>query len=79
MKITDRESLLNETISRVINNAPVSEVLRHYSVSVQEQLSRLSDEELVEALHNAGYVDILSKFTEEPLNFDEGEEGEGEP
>lgn len=74
MEITDRENLLNETISRVINNAPVSEVLRHYSVSVQEQLSRLSDEELIDALHNAGYTDILEKFTENSSFFPEDEE-----
>lgn len=63
MEPSNREALVSETISRVINNAPVSEILRVYSLAVQNELNTLTDEELLEAVQNAGYLDLVSKYS----------------
>jgi hypothetical protein len=64
MQINDRNALVSETITRVLNNAPVSEVLRVYSLAIQHELDKLSDEELTAAIQNAGYLDLVEKYTE---------------
>jgi hypothetical protein len=58
-----RESLTNEVISRVLNNAPITEVLRVYSLSVQSGLESLSEGDLLESILKAGYTDILEKYS----------------
>jgi hypothetical protein len=63
MTIENRTELVSETISRVINNAPVSEVLRVYSLAVQNEIEKLDDGELLSALETAGYVDLIEKYT----------------
>lgn len=68
MKVTNKTELVNETISRVINNAPISEILRVYSMAVQSRLEELSDTELVESLINAGYMDLIEKYVEGELD-----------
>lgn len=68
MKITNKTELVNETISRVINNAPISEILRVYSMAIQGRLEELSDTELVESLINAGYMDLIEKYVEGELD-----------
>lgn len=61
--IENRTELVSETISRVINNAPVSEILRVYSLAVQNEIDKLDDEGLISALETAGYVDLIEKYT----------------
>lgn len=68
MKITNKTELVNETISRVINNAPISEILRVYSMAIQGRLEELSDTELVESLINAGYMDLIETYVEGELD-----------
>lgn len=62
MEITDREGLVAETISRVINNAPISEILRVYSLAVKNELDKLSDDELMSSVNTAGYSDLVEKY-----------------
>lgn len=69
MEISNREELVSETISRVINNAPVSEVLRVYSLAVQSELEKLSDEDLLSSLQNAGYLDLVERYTQGELEL----------
>lgn len=66
MEIKNREKLVSDTISRVINNAPISEILRVYSLAVQSELDRLSDDELIAAIEKAGYLDLIEDHAEEP-------------
>jgi hypothetical protein len=76
MQIADRPGLVSETVSRVINNAPVSEVLRVYSMAVQSELDDFDDMELLEAVGKAGYSDLVEKYAPEDFNLlgDEGSE-----
>lgn len=63
MKIKDRVALTSDTVSRVINSAAISEILRVYSMSVQRELDALSDEDFISSLESAGYLDLLEKHT----------------
>jgi hypothetical protein len=62
MAIENKEEFLSQVISRVINNAPVSEVLRVYSLSVKAAIADLSEEDLIESVLKAGYTDLLEEF-----------------
>lgn len=62
MTIENRSDLVSETISRVINNAPVSEILRVYSMAIQNEIDKLNDEELISAVEKAGYLDLVEKY-----------------
>lgn len=73
MAINDKAGLVNEAISRVINNAPVSELLRVYSLALQAEIEKMSDEEFLSSLENAGYTDLLEKYTGEPSEEQEPE------
>lgn len=64
MKINDKTALISEAISRVVNNAPVSEILRVYSLALQAELDKMDDEKLVNSLETAGYLDLLKKYTD---------------
>lgn len=64
MKINNKTALVTEAISRVVNNAPVSEVLRVYSLVLQAELDKMEDEQLLSSLETAGYLDLLEKYTE---------------
>ena len=61
MEILNKEQLISDTISRALNNAPVSEVLRVYSLALQNELSQRNDTELFEALLAAGYNDLIKR------------------
>lgn len=61
MTIENKDDLINETISRVVNNAPIREMLRVYNESLRAHISTLTDEELIQALANAGYEDLLER------------------
>lgn len=62
MEISNKEGLIGETVSRVINNAPVSELLRVYAESLRAHISGLSDEELIQSIQNAGYEDLIEEY-----------------
>jgi len=62
MTIENRAELVSETVSRVLNNAPVSEILRVYSLAVQNEIDKLNDYDLIMAVERAGYLDLLEKY-----------------
>lgn len=62
MTIENKSELINETISRVVNNAPVSELLRVYAETLRSHVESLSEEDLVASLRNAGFLDLLTKY-----------------
>lgn len=64
MKIKNREELTNEITSLILNNTPIREVLRVYSLALQQELNSLDDEALVEQLRQAGYGEFLEPFLE---------------
>ncbi len=73
MTIENKTEFVNEVISRVLSNAPVSEVMRVYSLSVQAAIEELDDEEFLQAVLNAGFTDLIEKYVE-PEDFFEEED-----
>lgn len=63
MALDNREAVTNTLTSRVIENAPLRELIRVYSEAVQAALNNLSDDELIRSIAQAGYVDILEAFS----------------
>ena len=76
MTIENRKELESEVVSRILNNAPVSELLRIYSLSLQASLSDLDDADFLQAVLNSGFTDLLEKYTT-PEMFFEGDDDEG--
>ena len=76
--IEDREQVVNTLTSRVIENAPLRELIRVYSEAVQSAIGQLSDADVVRSITAAGYTDILEAFSLEvpPAAEAEGEETE---
>jgi hypothetical protein len=76
----NRETIVNTLTSRVIENAPLRELIRVYSEAVQAAIANLSDDDVVRSIAAAGYTDILEAFELEvpPAPEAEGAEGEGE-
>jgi hypothetical protein len=64
MTIKDKPEFVNEVISRVINNAPISEVIRVYSLSVKAAIDELDDDGFFQAVLNAGYTDLIEKYAD---------------
>ena len=63
MSIQDnRETIVNTLTSRVIENAPLRELIRVYSEAVQAAIANLSDDDVIRSISAAGYVDILEAF-----------------
>jgi hypothetical protein len=63
MSIQDnRETIVNTLTSRVIENAPLRELIRVYSEAVQAAIAQLSDDDVVRSIAAAGYTDILEAF-----------------
>jgi hypothetical protein len=60
--IENRETVVNTLVSRVIENAPLRELIRVYSEAVQAAISNLSDADVVRSIAAAGYTDILEAF-----------------
>jgi hypothetical protein len=81
MSIQDnRETIVNTLTSRVIENAPLRELIRVYSEAVQAAIANLSDDDVVRSIAAAGYTDILEAFSLEVPPAPEGEaEGEATP
>jgi hypothetical protein len=58
----NREEIVNVLISRVLENAPLRELIRVYSEAVQAALAQLSDDDVIRSIANAGYTDILEAY-----------------
>ena len=71
----NRSEVVNVLTSRVIENAPLRELIRVYSEAVQAAIGNLSDEDVIRSISQAGYVDILEAFN---LEVPAAEETEGE-
>ncbi len=59
----NREQVVNTLISRVIENAPLRELIRVYSEAVKAAVDNLSDDDVVRSIAQAGYTDILEAFS----------------
>ena len=58
----NREEVVNVLTSRVIENAPLRELIRVYSEAVQAAIGNLSDDDVIRSIAAAGYTDILESF-----------------
>ena len=61
-EISNREAVVNTLTSRVIENAPLRELIRVYSEAVQAAVGQLSDDDLIRSIAQAGYTDIIEAF-----------------
>ena len=60
--LNDRETVVNTLQSRVVENAPLREIIRVYAEAVQAAVANLSDADVVRSIAAAGYTDILEAF-----------------
>jgi hypothetical protein len=78
-EMTNRQEVVNVLTSRVIENAPLRELIRVYSEAVQAAVANLSDDDVIRSIAAAGYNDILEAFSlEVPPASEATEEPEGE-
>ena len=75
--IENRAEVVNVLTSRVIENAPLRELIRVYSEAVGAAIAQLSDADVVRSIIAAGYQDIVEAFTLEVPPAPEGEAAEG--
>ena len=73
-EMTNRTDVVNVLTSRVIENAPLRELIRVYSEAVQAAVAQLSDDDVIRSIAAAGYTDILESFSLEVPPAPEGEE-----
>ena len=73
----NRTEVVNVLTSRVIENAPLREIIRVYSEAVQSAIANLSDDDVIRSISAAGYTDILEAFELEVPPAAEGEGGDG--
>jgi len=73
--IENKETVVNTLVSRVIENAPLRELIRVYSEAVNSAVAQLSDADVVRSIAAAGYTDILETFS---LEVPPAESAEGE-
>jgi hypothetical protein len=57
-----REVFINALISRVVENAPLRELIRVYSEAVSAAVRPLEDEALLISAAQAGYTDLLEQY-----------------
>jgi hypothetical protein len=77
--LENRQEVTNVLVSRVIENAPLRELIRVYSEAVTAAVAQLSDADLVRSVQQAGYTDILEAFElEVPPAPEAAEAPEGE-
>jgi hypothetical protein len=76
--LENRQEVVNVLTSRVIENAPLREIIRVYSEAVQAAIGNLDDAAVVRSISAAGYEDILEAFTLE-VPAAEATEGEATP
>jgi hypothetical protein len=74
--LESRETVVNTLTSRVIENAPLRELIRVYSEAVQAAIGQLSDADVVRSIAAAGYTDILEAFSLEVPAAEEASEEE---
>lgn len=75
----NRTEVVNVLTSRVIENAPLRELIRVYSEAVQSAIAQLSDDDVIRSIAGAGYTDIIEAFSlEVPPAPETTEGGEGE-
>ena len=74
-EMTNRQEIVNVLTSRVIENAPLRELIRVYSEAVQSAIANLSDDDVIRSIAAAGYTDILEAFE---LEVPPAPEAEGE-
>jgi hypothetical protein len=74
-KIENREEVTQVLQSRVVENAPLREIIRVYAEAVGAAVAQLSDADLVRSVNQAGYTDILEAFN---LEVPEAEEAPAE-
>jgi hypothetical protein len=78
-EMTNRQEIVNVLTSRVIENAPLRELIRVYSEAVQAAIGNLSDDDVIRSIAAAGYTDILEAFElEVPAAEETAEAPEGE-
>jgi hypothetical protein len=77
--IENRQEVTNVLVSRVIENAPLRELIRVYSEAVNAAIANLSDADVVRSIQQAGYTDILEAFNIEVPAAEEAPEGEAVP
>jgi hypothetical protein len=78
-KIENREEVTQVLQSRVVENAPLREIIRVYAEAVGAAVAQLSDADLVRSVNQAGYTDILEAFSlEVPEASEEAPAAEGE-
>ena len=70
----NRTEIVNVLTSRVIENAPLRELIRVYSEAVQSAIANLSDDDVIRSIAAAGYTDILEAFNLEVPAAEEGVE-----
>jgi hypothetical protein len=71
--VENRQEIVNVLTSRVIENAPLRELIRVYSEAVGAAIANLSDADVVRSIASAGYADILEAFSLEVPPAEEGE------
>jgi hypothetical protein len=77
--IENRQEVVNVLTSRVIENAPLRELIRVYSEAVGAAIAGLSDADVARSIAQAGYTDILEAFNlEVPAADETAETPEGE-
>jgi hypothetical protein len=59
----NRQEVVNVLTSRVIENAPLRELIRVYSEAVGAAIANLSDDDVIRSISAAGYTDILEAFS----------------
>jgi hypothetical protein len=60
--LENRQDVVNTLTSRVIENAPLRELIRVYSEAVQAAIGQLSDADVARSIQAAGYADIVETF-----------------
>ena len=60
--LENRQDVVNTLTSRVIENAPLRELIRVYSEAVQAAIGQLSDADVARSIQAAGYADIIENF-----------------
>lgn len=76
--IENRTDVVNALTSRVIENAPLREIIRVYSEAVQAAIGNLTDADVVRSVAAAGYTDILEAFNLEAPEAEEVVEADTE-
>jgi hypothetical protein len=71
--LENRQEVVNVLTSRVIENAPLRELIRVYSEAVGAAIANLSDADVARSIGSAGYQDILEAFSIEVPPAEEGE------